>query len=152
MDAIIVTGLDETIAMLQQAPKIVIANGFLQALSAAGNVMADVLEVNTPIKAEDTGGILDKGELREAVMVAVELDSQFRGGTVNVGFSHQNNAESVALWVHEGHRIVNPKADGFYFDAKGRKKKGAVTGMTKPNPFMLKTFDESAEAAVDAFA
>jgi hypothetical protein len=33
-------------------------------------VFADEREIHMPVKAENTGGILDKGELRESIVVA----------------------------------------------------------------------------------
>lgn len=137
-DLITVTGLQETVEMLAKAPKTVVALGYTQALSAGGNVIADGLEVNTPVKAEDTGGILDKGELRDSIVVAVNLDSQFRGGSVDVGFMTSNAADSVALWLDAGHRMVSHT--------------GKVLGSVAGNGFMRKTADQTLEAAVDAFA
>lgn len=154
MDTIItVEGLSETVAMLQQASKTIIASGFVNALSEAGNVIGDALEVAAPVKKDenDFGGLLkEQGELRDSVMVAVELDTGLRGGRVNVGFTSENSAASVALWVNDGHRIV--VAGGFYIDNRGKRRKGTEIGMVPPNPFMLRAFDASKEAAIEAFS
>jgi hypothetical protein len=137
---ITITGLQETMELLREAPRTLVARGYTKALSAAGNVIADRLEVNTPIKAQDTGGILDRGELREAITVAVELDSQFRGGSVDVGFDPRKGADHVALWLDSGHRLVGHKP--------GKKQLGTFAG----TGFMRRTADETAEAAIDKFA
>jgi hypothetical protein len=133
---ITVTGDTEVALMLRQGSRALVAEGFVKALSAGGNVIADVLERNTPIKAEDTGGLLDRGELRESVMVQVELDSQFRGGSAHVGFGKNGN---VALWIEFGHVL------------KGHKPGLKVLGFVPPNPFMRKTALAAAGQAIEAF-
>ena len=135
---ITVEGLQETILMLDQAPRTVVARGYVKALSAGGNVIADEVERNTPEKAEDTGGVLDKGELRDSLVVSVELDSQYRGGHALVGFTSSNNADSVALWLDFGHRMVSHS--------------GKVLGSVAGNGFMRRSADASTEAAIDALA
>ncbi len=149
MSQIQIDGLYETMAMLRDAPKTVVATGFTRALSAAGNVIAEELEIKAPIKKEELGGILDRGELRESVMVSVSLDQQFRGGTASVGFMTANGADSVALWLEYGHRIVVP--GGFYYDNAGRKRKGSHVGDVPPHPFVTAAADAAGEAAIDAF-
>lgn len=136
-DIITVTGLEETMQMLRDAPKTVVARGFVKALNAAGNVIAGRLAINAPVKKEDTGGLLDNGELRDSVMIAVELDTQFRGGSVSVGFTHGNAADSVALWLEYGHRKVTHAG----------KEIGEVAAI----PFMRDTADQTEEQAADAF-
>jgi len=123
--------------MLREAPKTIVARGYVRALSAAGNVVADAVEARTPIKAEDTGGLLDKGVLRESLMVAVTLDSQLRGGSAEVGFGKNG---SVALWVEYGHRLVGH-----------RPLKKLLKGVPA-YPFMRPAADASADAAIAAFA
>jgi hypothetical protein len=137
MPGIVVTGLQETIEMLRTAPNIVVANGFLRAFHAAGNVVAAELEINTPIKAEDTGGVLDRGELRESVGVSVEIDTNLRGGAAWVGFTTANSADAVALWLDMGHRIIT--------------KHGKVLGQTIGTGFMRRTADMSSDRAIEAF-
>ena len=135
--------------MLREAPKTVVAKGFTEALSAAGNVVADQVVRRCPVKKEDTGGLLERGELREAVMVAVQLDSQFRGGVANIGFMNKATA-SVAMWVEWGHRMVVP--GGYYFDDRGRKRQGTHVRDVPAHPFMRPAADESGDRAIDAFA
>jgi HK97 gp10 family phage protein len=133
--AIKVEGLQEAIDMLQQMPKTVVAIGFTRALSAAGNVIADVLQANTPIKSEDVGGLLGKGELRELITVAVQLDTQLRGGSVEVGFGVKGGP--ISDWLEFGHAMVSHA--------------GNPLGEVKPHPCMRKSADQSMDAAVDAF-
>jgi hypothetical protein len=130
-------GLTETIRMLETAPRLIVANGFLRGFSAAGNVFADALESNTPEKAEDIGGVLDKGELRASIVVAPVIDAQYRGGYVDVGFTPSNSADSVALWLDRGHRIVT--------------RSGRTLGQTTGTGFMRKSADIALDAAVEAF-
>lgn len=132
---ITVDGLDETIALLEKAPKNVVARGFLKAAQAGANVITDVLEPLIPVKAEDTGGILDKGEMKELLMIAVDLDSDFRGVSADVGFDKR--AGNAPLWVEYGHRMV------------GHDKK--QIGEVPAHPFMRPAADASAEGAIEAF-
>lgn len=136
-ELITVTGLAEVQEMLATAPKEIVARGYLRALQAGADVIADEVEVRTPIKAEDTGGMLDKGVLRESLMIQVTLDSQFRGGVAEVGFGKNG---VVANWVEYGHRMVG--------HAPGKKEKGVVP----PHPFMRPAADASADRAIEAFA
>jgi len=135
--SVTVEGLDEVVKMLDEAPRTIVARGYLKALQAGANVIADAVEIRTPVKAEDTGGLLDTGELRESLMIDTQLDSQFRGGVAEVGFG-KNGA--IAAWVEYGHVLVGHKP--------GKKPLGEVP----MHPFMRPAFDASAEAAVDAFA
>jgi HK97 gp10 family phage protein len=141
---ITVVGLEDVQRMLAEAPKIVVANGFLKALSAGANVFADELETSTPEKAEDTGGLLDKGVLRESITIEVELDSQSRGGSADISFGKNG---FVAKWVEFGHRMLGHK------DKTGEKKVlGSVEGTTvPPHPFVRPAFDAAADRAVEAF-
>ena len=120
---ITVVGLEDVQRMLAEAPKIVVANGFLKALSAGANVFADELETSTPEKAEDTGGLLDKGVLRESITIEVELDSQSRGGSADISFGKNGFvAKWVGLDTELGHK-----------DKTGEKKVlGSVEGTTVP--------------------
>jgi hypothetical protein len=141
-----VEGLTETIALLQKAPKDIVARGFFKAAQAGANIIADVLESNTPIKEEDTGGLLERGELRELLMISIEVDSQFRGVSADIGFGPRGGR--VANFLEYGHRILphappKPRNSQAYLSA--------VMGDVAPNPFMRKSFDASAEAAIDAF-
>jgi hypothetical protein len=154
MDDIItieVSGLAETAAMLENAPDDIVATGFFKALQAGGDVIAEVLASNTPEKKEDTGGVLEQGELLESIRMKIELDSQLRGGRAIVGFTTNNMADRVALFVDSGHRIVIP-GTGFYTDNRGRQRRGTVVGSVVGNGFVRNSFDQSAEAAIAAFA
>jgi len=133
-----VTGIEEVQRLLTQAPKNVVAHGFLKALTAGANVIADAVEVRTPVKAEDTGGILDKGVLRESLMIRTEIDSQFRGGRSQIGFGANG---VVAGWLEWGHALRSHKSSG---------KKDL--GFVKARPFMRPALAASADAAIAAFA
>lgn len=138
MNAVVtITGLEDVQRMLAEAPRSVVASGYTKALQAAANVIADEVELHTPVKAQDTGGLLDKGVLRESLMIAIELDVQFRGGIAKVGFGKNGH---VALWVEYGHNMVGHKP--------GKKPSGVVPA----NPFMRTAADAKANSAIDAFA
>ncbi len=145
-----ITGLSEAMAMLAGAPKTVVAAGFLKALSAAGNVIAAELEANAPVKAEDTGGLLDRGVLRESIVVAPELDPRFRGGEVNVGFTPGNDADKVAYWLEYGHRLVR-RSRLSYIDTRGRRRRGTPIGEVQPHPFIRRSAVMAEDPAIDAF-
>ncbi len=135
--------------MLREAPKTVVANGYLKALSSAGNVVANEVEHKCPTKKEDVGGLLERGELRENIMLAVEIDSQYRGGIATVGF-RTRAAAAVALWVEWGHRMV--VRGGTYIDNRGKVRKGTHLKDIPAYPFMRPAADVSADKAIDAFA
>jgi hypothetical protein len=130
-------GLEAVQTMLREAPRTIVARGWVRALSAGGEAIAEVLEANTPIKEEDTGGLLDRGELRESVMIEVILDSNFRGGLARVGFGKNG---PVALWIEYGHRMV------------GHKPLKKLLGEVPQKPFMRITTDQAYDRAVAAFA
>ena len=143
------TGLQDVQRFLYEAPKSLVALGFARALSAAANVFADEVERNCPVKKEDTGGLLERGVLREQIMVAVEIDSQFRGGRSSVGWGPQI-PKNLPLWIERGHRRV--VKGGFYIDNRGRRRKGTHIADVKPHPFFVRSFDAKVDRAIEAFA
>ncbi len=148
-----VSGLEETIAALHALPKIVVARGYVKALSRGIGVFRYALDALTPIRQSEEYTAAQKGQrhpgdLKRGLTTEVTLDSQFRGGTAEAGYSgFQGN---VANWLEYGHRIV--KRGGFYTDSRGRKRKGHVTGFCEPHPFMRRAYDASADEAVAAVA
>jgi hypothetical protein len=136
---ITVSGLDESIKMLSDAPRDVVARGFLRAFEAAGDVIIGELWPRVPIdlKAAMNAAHGGKGALVTQLDSFIELDSQFRGGTMEIGFGPLGH---IALWNEYGHRMV------------GHKPKKKEIGEVPAHPFMRPAFDASAEAAIDAFA
>jgi hypothetical protein len=130
-----ITGLEDVQRMLREAPKNIVAFGFIKAVSAGGNVIADELEVRTPVKKEDTGGLLDKGELRESLMVAYSMDSQLRWAAAQIGFGKNGR---IAAWIDGGHALVGHKP--------GKKPLGNVAG----TGFMRAAADHAADPSIDA--
>lgn len=139
-----VIGIDDVRRMLQAAPRLIVARAFLRALSAGANVIADELEARTPVKAEDTGGVLDKGVLRESVMIAIEIDSDLRGGRAEVGFGKNG---FVANWLEYGHRMME---HGKKIPRANRKLIGS--GFVPARPFMRPAAAASADRAIEAFS
>lgn len=147
-------GIEETVAMLEQAPKIIVARGFLKALQAGGNILADAIRAKAPIQEEYTGGILRQGELRASVRLRVTLDSGFRGGVAEINFG---KAGPVAYWLEFGHRAVMHGAT--WADRKNnykgkllvlRANPEAFEWMVPAYPFVRSAVEPSWEPAVDA--
>jgi HK97 gp10 family phage protein len=141
-----IEGLEETVAMLEQAPRTIAARGYRKALQAGANVIANAVEARTPIKAEETGGLLEQGELRESLVTDIELNSDLRGGVAEIGFGKNGH---VALWVEYGHRQVE---HGAKWADRQKGYEGKLLGEVPAKPFMRPAADASAEAAVDAYA
>jgi HK97 gp10 family phage protein len=133
---ITVTGLQETLAMLDRAPKLIVARGFLQAAKAAAAVIEEELEIRTPERDEGERNE-DIPHLRDAMVSNISLDAQLRGVSVSTGFGRAGN---VALWVEFGHRLVGHKP--------GKKDIGTVPA----HPFMRPAADAAGPRAIDAFA
>lgn len=147
---ITVVGLRDVQAFLAGAPKGIVVSGFTKGLSAAANVFADELERNCPVKKEDTGGLLDRGELRELIQVEVIIDSQFRGGIGKCGWPVTARLPAnLPSWVDRGHRLI--VKGGFYTDNRGRQRKGTHVRDIPPHPFVAKSFDGTWPRALEAF-
>lgn len=123
-----ISGLTETMAMLENAPRLVVARGFYEALQAGINVIGAELAIRTPI---------DTADLVTAMTQAIILDAEFRGGEGLVGFGKQ---DYKAIWLEFGHRLVGHRP--------GKK----VIGHVQANPFMRNTTDAAAEKAMQAFS
>jgi hypothetical protein len=146
-------GIEETLQMLDEAPRNVVASGFMRALQAGGTILADAIAAAAPVKSEATGGLLARGELRESVRLKVTLDSAFRGGVAEIDFGH---AGPVAYWMEYGHRLV--KHGATWEDRKNnyrgklllRRNPETFDSTVPPHPVVRKPLDTSWEAAVDA--
>jgi hypothetical protein len=133
-----IVGLSDVQQMLREAPTDIVALGFIRALQAGGNVIANQVEVRTPVKKEDTGGLLDKAELRESLMIAFSLDSKLKWGAAQIGFGKNGH---VALWVEYGHKMLGH-----------RPGKKSLTLPVRPHPFMRPAADAAADPAIAAVA
>ena len=137
-----VEGLEDACKLLDQVPKIVAARGYVNGLSAAGDVMEAALWPRTPV---DTIAAMNKahggkGALVTRIVKDVELDANGRGGQVEVGFGPLGH---IALWVEYGHNQVTGGRMG--------KQGSKVVGFTPAHPFMRPAFEASKDQAVDAF-
>jgi len=137
-----IEGIEEAVAMLERAPKAIVANAYLKALQAGSNVIRDALEARTPYDPLATANRVHggRGALRENVKTDIQLDSQFRGGSADIGFGSLGH---IALWVEYGHWMVG------HSKIKGRRKQ---LGEVAPQPFMRPATDAAAEPSIDAFA
>lgn len=127
-DLIEIEGVEEVAQMLQTLPKHVVASGFLKAGQAAGKVIKDAVAARTPEKT---------GDMKAALMMEVELDSDFRGVNVEIGFGKQGYK---ANFVEYGHRMV------------GHQPEQKDLGTVEPHPFMRPAAEVSAEGAIDMFS
>lgn len=133
---ITVAGLEDVQQMLAEAPRVVVASGFLKAASAAGSVIQERLLEATPERDEGERNE-DDAHLIDSSVVEITLDSRYRGVQVKVGFGKLGHR---ALWVEYGHVLLGHKP--------GKKRLGDVLA----HPFMRPAADASAESAIAAFA
>jgi hypothetical protein len=127
-------GLNETLAMFDEAPRVIVAGAFFKALQAGAKVMGAELSIRTP-KGEAIGPDATS-RLSENQVTDILLNPDLSGGTVEIGFGKQGH---VALWIEFGHRLVGHRP--------GRKLLGQVAAM----PFMRTTVDSCYEAVTEAF-
>lgn len=114
--------------MLERAPKEVVPGALLSGLRAGGQVIEEHMAGRVPDKT---------GDLLSDLGTTITLDSDFRGGIAQVGFTSAQAHK--AGWVEYGHRMVSHEPDK------------AEIGQVQPHPFMRPAADASAEEAVEAF-
>lgn len=136
---ITVTGLDQTLAALDNLPKNIVALGFAKALEAGGMVIQREVDKRTPIQLKASGGqlIVEGGALKAALTHKIEIDSQLRGGSFIIGWGNQ--AYKVP-WVEYGHRMI------------GHKPKKLDLGTVPAHPFARPAIEFSYERAIEVFA
>jgi len=135
-DDVIITGLTETQRMIIEFPGELNRAGTERALMAGSAVLQQRLLENAPRGDRAAGKRFEFPPLSQSIVTDVRVDQQHGTGSAETGFGESG---PVALWNEYGHEIVTIK--------------GKDTGVaTKPNPFMRRTTDESAEAVIDAFA
>lgn len=127
-EVIMLTGLGEVEAFLNEAPTVIAAAAYRKALHAGIDVFAGGLEATTPVR---------KGNLKAALTTEVTVNANGTGGSARVGFG---NLSHRALWVEYGHRMLSHKP--------GKKQLGSVPA----TPFMRPTFDSHADTAIEAVA
>lgn len=128
-----VQGLAEVDAKLHKLANKLADRSLRKAVEAGLVVMADAVRDRTPEKT---------GLLKSSVGGRVAT-SQKQGALVGVvGFGNEGY---VARLVEFGHRVRAKAKNG------KSKKSGAVVGHVPAHPFMRPAFDESKDAAVEAF-
>jgi len=125
--SITISGIEETCAMLDKAPRNIVKAAYARALTAAAVPVVEALEARTPV---------EHGDLKAAVVTDVAIDAVGKGGFASIGFGKEGH---VANFVEYGHRMVTHKPN--------KRTVGAVIA----HPFMRPAAAASAEAAVDAF-
>ncbi|MGA2650417.1 MAG: HK97 gp10 family phage protein [Terracidiphilus sp.] len=127
--------------LLKAMPQRVARRAVRQALQAGGDVLAEAIQANCPVRTDTpTPGsdALPPGILAADISVQVVVGTK-DDPTVKVGFSR--DTAHVANWIENGFDHVEG----------GKKRKGGkATKHIDANPFMQRAFDESAEHAVDA--
>jgi len=140
---ITVEGIAETVAMLDDLPKTLVLAGFTGALNAAADVLSAELDLQTPIRLGFSDGDLtvEGGALKAALMREVTLDSNYRGGLVEIGFGKLGY---IANFVEYGHVMLSHS---------GKQLSGPRTpgGFVPAHPFMRPAFEAGKERAIDAF-
>lgn len=145
-----ISGVEETVEMLKRAPKQIVASAFVKALDAAGEVVVRELWPRVPIdlKAAMNKAHAGKGPLVGRLDKWVELDSQLRGGSVDIGFG---DLWHIALWYEYGHRTTGHKAS----KSPRMTWKQHVQSTEKVTPashMMSNACEASAQKAIDVFS
>lgn len=135
-EMVTVTGLEEVQALLQNAPKVVVATGYLRGLQAGAEVIQQELYIRTP-ECDEGERNDDDPHLNESMVVDIALDSNFRGGVAEVGFGKMGWKANL---VEYGHQMV------------GHKPAKKVLGTVAAHPFMRPAAAAAADRAIEAFA
>lgn len=123
-----VEGLEETLAALDAMSDDLARRVIQPSLVAASAPVVEAVAAHTPILT---------GDLIKHLKVTVKMDKQEKGGNAKISFP---GMEGIASAVEFGHRAV-----GHEPDLKD-------TGIRVPaHPFVRPAFEESKEAAVEAF-
>lgn len=132
-----ITGLEQVQRRLKEAPSLLVAKAFHQALDRAAGVFAGEVEMRCE----------EMEELAENVIVDVEVDVAKQGGTAFVGFSHTPSERTgkpldlIAMWIEFGHMVLTHKGET---PSHGKTHVPA-------DPFMRPAFDAAAERALEVF-
>ena len=174
-----VTGIQETVRMLETLPKEIVLGGFNAAFQKVGVFWRDELARVAPyrVREEGIGAALGGGvwkrraytptagvggepgfitiHLREAAMYGVVLDSNYRGGYVSAGYGGMGH---VANWLEYGWDLTSHYAHHEqYTDKRGRtrvKRSGGhqVIKHIPARPFIRPMFDATSDEAIEIFA
>lgn len=138
-EELIVEGDKEVLAMFDAMPRLLVVEGYLDALQAGAAVIVEELEPRVPIRLVESGGelLVEGGDLKGAIVTAITLDVSAQGGTADVGFGKQGYK---ARFVEYGHHMVGHKP--------GKKDLGTVS----PHPFMRPAADAAYERSVAVVA
>jgi hypothetical protein len=134
MPEIVVTGLAETLQMLDEAPKNIAYLGLGRAAHAAISVIAEALTMRTPIGTGPTAG-----DLVRALKVDVTVDTGGRGVTAWVGWDRRPQ-NVIAAALEYGHEMI------------GHRPASKDLGFIEARPFIRPAFDASAQLAIETFA
>jgi HK97 gp10 family phage protein len=130
MPEVFITGIEETIAALNDMPDRIAKVATVKALNAGVQPILETIRPRIPIGAT--------GELSNSLMYTINIAKDGRNGIAQIGFGKQG---FVARMIEYGHRII------------GRKPKKTDLGKTVPSrPFMRPAAETAAGAAIEAFA
>ena len=166
-----VTGIEEACAALTELPNRMVKNTFAKALAASAVPIVEAMEARCPV---------DTGDLKQHIQTKIGINSDGKGGSVDVGFfstsitvtdalgkKHRRQdagAVSVSRFVEYGHRQVSHATKAALEGQAGKDSRGrtikhkyrallAASGASQvqPHPFMRPALITSADEAVEAF-
>jgi len=142
-----ISGIEETLAMMAQAPRNITKHAFGKALAAAAVPVYNALNSHTPVMVD--GSVKHDpppGALKAHLFTDIEIDQNGKGGDAAVGYGKLGY---VARMVEYGHRSV---AHGATWNDRKNNYKGKLLGApVPPKPFMRTAAAESGEASIEAF-
>jgi|GEM_PF-2861241 len=142
MGDLTITGLAEVQRLFAESPSILVDKVLYQALDRAAGVIAAEVEARCPETP-----LASNQNLREAVIVVVDVNHQKKGGTGTVGFKSTISdrtglpMDAIASLVEFGHEMLT------------HDKKAPKHGLTHvpPHPFMRPAFDATGDRAIEVF-
>jgi hypothetical protein len=138
-----VEGIEDVVEAFTDLPKYMQLAGMHRALTAAGNVLMAAIEPRIPIRLEISDGELRVagGQLKDAMKSEVTLDSNYRGGMIEI---HFGKLGFIANFVEYGHVMLSHAGKTL----TGPKTPG---GFVKAYPFIRPAVDGCWEQAIDVF-
>ncbi len=143
MAGITVRGIPEVQSYLRDFPRILAINCFRKALGRAAAVFEQELRARCP-EADLATSDDDYGKLIDNLISTITIDSQGRGGRMQIGFGRKG---FVAMFVEYGHRMVAHGATAA--DRKNNYEGKLLGAAVPPYPFMRPAFAAAADKAIE---
>lgn len=142
-ELVTITGVEEVCRDLGQMPAALVIRSFYQGLSSSGGVLVEELLARTPERHDENARPEDQIPLRDDIQAQITLDSNLRGGFIEVGFGRTGY---IANWLEYGHKLVGHKPGNKVLGAVPRTTVGAAAF-----GFMRRAGDAGADRAIAAF-